>query len=811
MHPAPAHRVLALASWAFLAAAVALAPPARAHSPLDQTIDQLTALIARSPADPMLYLRRGEMHRLERRWERARADYAAAARLAPDLEAIALCRAALLLDTGEPGEALAALDRLPAHGAGGAAGSQGGESAAEARLLRARALRALGRARDAAAEIGVAIALLPNPKPDLFVEQARLLADSGVDGARDEALRVLEAGIARLGPLVSLEEPAIDLECAAGRPEAALARLDRIGPQLERKDAWLARRSTLLAAAGRASADARSAAAPAPVPRAAVGFEHALFEPAAPPSIVSSPVAPVAAARALALVTRGPYLQLGTPTSVVVRWRTDTASDSRVAYGTAVGYLDTFVDDATLTTEHVVPVAGLSPDTKYFYSVGTTAGPLAGDDDTTFVLTPPLAGTAKPTRAWVIGDAGTATAAQAAVRDAYVGYTGSRHTDLWLMLGDNAYSTGTDAEYQNGVFNVYPAMLRKSVVWPTRGNHDAIHAGGNNDYYDIFTMPTAAQAGGVASGTEAYYSYDYGNVHFVCLDSEGSDRTPGGPMMTWLRSDVSATTRDWVVAYWHHPPYTKGSHDSDNAGDSGGRMRDMRQNALPILDSLGVDLVLTGHSHSYERSLLLDGHYGLSGTLVPAMVVDGGDGREGGDGAYGKLTLGRGPHEGTVYAVAGSSGQISGGTLDHPAMFVSLNVLGSMVLDFDGSRLDARFLNSTGAVEDSFTVIKGPPVGVGHTGPGGVALLLEAPRPNPFAAATRVSFTLPRAGYARLSIHDVSGRLVADLLARSMDGGPHSVVWDGRDGRGARVPPGVYFARLEAADASRTRKIHLVR
>src|SRR5262249_8268236 len=148
-----------------------------------------------------------------------------------------------------------------------------------------------------------------------------------------------------------------------------------------------------------------------------------------------------------------------------------------------------------------------------------------------------------------------------------------------------------------------------------------------NDYYDIFTLPTAAEAGGVASGSEAYYSFDWGDVHFICLDSEGSDRSKSGPMARWLRDDLAANNSMWTIAYWHHPPYTKGSHDSDNDLDSGGRMRDMRENLLPILDSTGVDLVLTGHSHSYERSFLVNGHYGPSTTLTSAMKVDSGDGR----------------------------------------------------------------------------------------------------------------------------------------------------------------------------------------
>ena len=136
----------------------------------------------------------------------------------------------------------------------------------------------------------------------------------------------------------------------------------------------------------------------------------------------------------------------------------------------------------------------------------------------------------------------------------------------------------------------------------------------------------------------------------------------------------------------------------------------MRQNFLPILEAGGVDLVLSGHSHSYERSYLLNGHYGLSTTLTPAMILNGGGGREtNGLGAYIKPENFVGPpiaNRGAVYAVAGSSGQVSGGTLNHPAMFISLDLLGSMVLDITTNRLDAIFLRETGATDDWFTIIK---------------------------------------------------------------------------------------------------------
>src|SRR2546425_1380610 len=407
-------------------------------------------------------------------------------------------------------------------------------------------------------------------------------------------------------------------------------------------------------------------------------------------------------------IKRGPYLQTGAPTSVTVKWRTDAQTDSCVRYGTALSSLTSQTCETTLTTEHAVELSSLLHNAKYFYSIGTSEGAIAGGDSRYFFFTSPRTGKVKPTRIWVIGDSGTRKRKARVVRDAYLPFTRTRRTDLWLMLGDNAYPNGTDSEYQAAVFNMYPMLLRNTVLWSTFGNHDAHSADSTSQsgpYYDIFTLPKNGEAGGVASGTEAYYSFDYSNIHFVCLDSVESNRSPSGAMLTWLKADLAATKQDWRIAFWHYPPYSKGSHDSDVDASLG----QMRQYALPILESYGVDLVLSGHSHSYERSYLLDGHYGKSNTLTSSMIVDSGDGREDGNGAYGK-PLGFAPHAGAVYVVTGSASHLTGGLLNHPVMYLSLNELGSLVLDLNGGRLDAWFLSSTGVVQDYFTMKKNPEI-----------------------------------------------------------------------------------------------------
>jgi len=408
-----------------------------------------------------------------------------------------------------------------------------------------------------------------------------------------------------------------------------------------------------------------------------------------------------------AIVTRGPYLQMGAPNSLIVRWRTDAPTDSRVRFGTDPANLNLSAGDSAVVTEHQVALTGLNPDTQYFYSAGTTSRPLTTNSALTF-YTPPVAGSSQPVRVWVLGDSGTANTNAAAVRDAYYSFTGTRYTDLLLMLGDNAYEIGTDSEYQAAVFNMYPQTLGQTVLWPTIGNHDTAQSTNppaDLPYFNMFSLPTQGEAGGLPSGTEKYYSFDFANIHFVCLDSMSSDRSPNGAMLTWLGNDLAANTRSWLVAFWHHPPYSKGSHNSDTEIE----LVQMRQNALPILENYGVDLVLSGHSHAYERSKLIDRQYGLSTQVSPANILNGGSGRENGDGAYLKPSAGPIPHAGVVYAVAGCAGETAGGTLNHPVMYISLSELGSMVLDVSGDRLDAKFLNYAGAVRDYFTIVKGNP------------------------------------------------------------------------------------------------------
>ncbi|MFN8284050.1 MAG: metallophosphoesterase [Chitinophagales bacterium] len=422
-----------------------------------------------------------------------------------------------------------------------------------------------------------------------------------------------------------------------------------------------------------------------------------------------------------AAVIRGPYLNSATQNSVHVRWRTNVPANSVVNYGLINGNLISTITDNALVTEHDVTITGLTNDTKYYYSVGNTNPAIQTLKTGTnyFFYTLPLKGIERLSRFLVFGDCGNNSTNQINVRNRLMQYLQPNHADGFLLLGDNAYSSGTDAEYTSNFFSQYQdSILRNVVLWPSPGNHDyANTAARQNDhlipYYDMFTLPTAAESGGLASGTEAYYSFDFANIHFLALDSYGKDSNTYriwdtlGPQVRWIKNDLAANTQKWTIAYWHHPPYTLGSHTSEGEAD----LVAIRQNFIRILERLGVDLILCGHSHVYERSYLLNGHYGTETSFNFATHAFNDSSSAKYDGSVNSCPYIKNlPRKtGTVYTVVGSSGQLGGVQIGWPinAMSYSDNINGgAMVLKIEGNRLDAEWVCADSVVRDRFTIMK---------------------------------------------------------------------------------------------------------
>jgi acid phosphatase type 7 len=419
-----------------------------------------------------------------------------------------------------------------------------------------------------------------------------------------------------------------------------------------------------------------------------------------------------------AIVTQGPYLQKATSSGITFRWQTDIAVDTKVSYGTNAAALNQSAFLAGTRTDHSISITGLLPFTKYFYSIENSVEVLQVGPDHYFV-TSPTTGTAGDYNFWVTGDCGDNSANQKNVRDQYNSYIGTDTTHAWLTLGDNAYNSGTDAEFAANFFDVYEGSIMKHApLWPCPGNHDyANDVNRQNDhsipYYTLFEIPTLAEAGGVASNTEAFYSYDYGNVHFLSLDSYGKENNATrlydtlGAQVQWIKQDLQANTQPWIIAYWHHPPYTMGSHNSDTEAE----LINTRQNFIKILERYRVDLILCGHSHDYERSKLMKGHYGAEATFDAAShQLSPSSGRY--DGSLNSCTyLKDSSHtlNGTIYIVSGSAGKLGGtqASFPHDAMYFSdATHGGSLIIKVKDFRLDAKWLCADGVIRDQFTLIK---------------------------------------------------------------------------------------------------------
>jgi predicted MPP superfamily phosphohydrolase len=439
-------------------------------------------------------------------------------------------------------------------------------------------------------------------------------------------------------------------------------------------------------------------------------------------------------------LTRGPYLQVGKQDSITIRWRTNTTSNSKVTWGTVFGtYPNSLTQDVSTTvTEHIVRIGGLSADTKYWYTIGTTTLVLQ-QTNTNYFLTLPPSNTTRKLRFLAIGDCGNASTNQVDVKNSFINYIGSNDVDAMLTIGDNAYSSGTDAEFQLEFFDIYKNdLLKYYKLYPAPGNHDYGNSTANNTktgstpansmpYHLNFTVPTAGEIGGVPSGVKNYYSYNIGDVHFISLDSYGKDGgnllyDTSGAQATWLKADLAANTKRWTVAYFHHPPYTKTSHTSDTEMD----LVAVREKFVRILERNGVDLIICGHAHGYERSYLLKGFYNTFASPLldanfsaVAHTATGNtqNGKYDGTANACPYTYNSGQYNhGSIYVVSGSAGQLGGTTAGYPqnCMYYS-NVTngGCLYFEVDSNRLDAKFISYTGTgagvaplVRDQFTIFK---------------------------------------------------------------------------------------------------------
>lgn len=302
---------------------------------------------------------------------------------------------------------------------------------------------------------------------------------------------------------------------------------------------------------------------------------------------------------------RAPYLQSISLTEARVIWTTTSGGAGQAFYAadpagpwTAVdATAELFETSRTTDTEDYVAfearLRGLIANTAYCYRIEENGTVLAEGlrFDTAWE------GSERPVRIVAFGDSGDGSANQRAVRDQLL----THEYDVFLHLGDMAYGSGTFPEFEAHVFEVYQDFMHRVPAYPTMGNHEFKTEAGQ-PYLDIYHLPEQALRD---EEQERYYSFDYGNIHFVSLDSNGPRlielslqqgglvEETGDTMLDWLEADLAAhADAEWTIALFHHPPYTSSTRGDNNLVI--GTLRD-------ALEAGGVDLVLSGHDHHYER------------------------------------------------------------------------------------------------------------------------------------------------------------------------------------------------------------------
>lgn len=292
---------------------------------------------------------------------------------------------------------------------------------------------------------------------------------------------------------------------------------------------------------------------------------------------------------------RQPYLQLAFADSTTILWRTSGGTAAQVRYRaegdkawqTQQGRVST---TNTGLTENEVILTGLRPATVYQYRIATAGREWKSKQ---YRFRSPVAATDTAFQFFAVGDIGEPIELEGTpqqLNDALL--SGPQDFDLGLLLGDIVYPEGRSENYDDRLFRHFATYFPTTPVYPVLGNHDWHEP--EENYFKEWKVP----------GDRHYYSFRYANAHFIALDSG-----PKGEMydhdrqLAWLEAQLQDKRAgdDWTIVYLHHNGKSC-TYKEDYAGV---------MSLYPILNRYGVDLVLNGHAHTYERLNPMNGPDGF--------------------------------------------------------------------------------------------------------------------------------------------------------------------------------------------------------
>jgi uncharacterized protein (TIGR03437 family) len=314
---------------------------------------------------------------------------------------------------------------------------------------------------------------------------------------------------------------------------------------------------------------------------------------------------------------RSPYLQNVQQDRASILWTTVEVGEGRVVVASPSGTTITVPATGRFFPKYLTGLAynfqqyqadltGLEPGTSYSYRITLNGATLTPG--------PARFRTAGPGKFSFLafGDTGEDTPAQRQVINLMAAETG---ISFLMHTGDLAYPQGTFAHYEIAHFGLNAPLLDHLPFFPTPGNHD---------YYADFAAPYLAVHSMPESGVDPadrgrYYSFDWGDAHFISLDTNLIPTGSVDRMMDWFENDLRSTRKFWKIVYMHHPPYPTGHHLGDSICAA------VREQVKPLVERYGVQLVIAGHEHGYERTApLVDDTIVQQGTGTTYVITGGG-------------------------------------------------------------------------------------------------------------------------------------------------------------------------------------------